>query len=283
MDMEARPFQDKVVIVTGASSGIGKALALRLAGAGALPALAARNAERLEALAAECRHIGGDAVAVPTDVSDEAGCRNLIEQTVQRYGRIDALINNAGFSQGAALADLPDLAVFKQVLAVNLLGVVHCTYHALPHLQATGGRIVNIASLGGKVAVPGNTSYSASKFAVIGFSDALRVELAGAGVSVTVICPYWVVTEFHERFLDAQGHAAGPRGRAMYTDKMMTADRCAQITLDAAWRRRREVLMWPGPLAACLKFLAPGLLDRIVLRTFLRPAIRRAVQAKTDH
>jgi short-subunit dehydrogenase len=180
------------------------------------------------------------------------------------------------------LVDLPDLAVFKQVLAVNLLGVVHCTYHALPHLKTSRGRIVNVSSLGGKVAVPGNTSYCAGKFAVMGFSDALRMELAGAGVSVTVVCPYWVVTEFHERFVDAQGRAIGPRGRAMYTDKMMTADRCAQITLDAAWRRRREVLMWPGPLAVWLKLLAPGLLDRIVLRAFLRPAIRRAAQAKMD-
>ena len=280
--MKAQPFQDKAVIVTGASSGIGKALALQLAGAGALQALAARNADRLEALAAGCRRLGGDAVAVPTDVGDDVACRILIEQTVQRYGRIDALINNAGFGQGAALADLPDLTVFKQVMAVNLLGVVHCTYHALPHLKATAGRIANIASLGGKVALPGNSSYSASKFAVVGFSDALRMELAGAGVSVTVICPYWVVTEFHEHFMDAQGRPAGPRGRAIYTGKTMTADRCAQITLDAAWRRRREVVMWPGPAAAWLKLLAPGLLDRIILRTILRSAIGRAAQAKAD-
>jgi short-subunit dehydrogenase len=205
----------------------------------------------------------------------------LIELTVRRYGRIDTLINNAGFSQGAALADLPDLTVFKQVLAVNLLGVVHCTYHALPHLEATRGRIVNVASLGGKVAVPHNTSYSASKFGVVGFSDALRVELSRAGISVTVICPYMVVTEFHERFLDAQGRPAGRRGRAIYTDKMMTADRCAQIILDAAWRRRREIVMWPGPLAAWLKLLAPGLLDWMVMRTFLRPAMRRVAKAGT--
>lgn len=281
--MKAQPFQDKVVIVTGASSGIGKALALRLAGAGALQALAARNAERLDALAVECRRLGGDVMAVPTDVSDEAGCRNLIEQTVERYGRIDTLINNAGFSQGAALADLPDLTVFKQVLAVNLLGVVQCTYYALPHLKATRGRIANIASLGGKVGVPGNTSYSASKFGVVGFSDALRMEMTRTGVSVTVVCPYWVVTEFHENFLDAQGRPTGPRGRAIYTGKTMTADRCAQITLDATWRRRREVVMWPGPAAAWLKLLAPGLLDRIVLRTILKSAIGRAGQAKADN
>ena len=280
--MKAQPFEDKVVIVTGASSGIGKALTLRLAGAGALQALAARNAERLDALAVECRRLGGDAVALPTDVSDEAGCRNLIEQTVERYGRIDTLINNAGFSQGAALADLPDLTAFKQVLAVNLLGVVQCTYYALPHLKATGGRIANIASLGGKVGVPGNTSYSASKFGVVGFSDALRMEMTRTGVSVTVICPYWVVTEFEEHLLDAQGRPAGPGGRAFYTDTMMTADRCAQITLDATWRRRREVVMWPGPAAAWLKLLAPGLLDRIVLRTFLRMVTRRRTQAKAD-
>jgi len=117
----------------------------------------------------------------------------------------------------------------------------------------------------------------------VGFSDALRMELTRTGVSVTVVCPYWVVTEFHERFVDAQGRPAGPRGRAIYTDKTMTADRCAQITLDAAWRRRREVVMWPGPAAAWLKLLAPGLLDRIVVRTFLRTAVRRMAQAKADN
>ncbi len=272
-------FREKAIIVTGASSGIGRALALRLAAEGAHLALAARCAERLEALAIECRQRGGQGLAIPTDVAEEAQCRRLIEKTCEEYGQIDMLVNDAGMAVGSALADLPDLKLFKQVLDVNFLGAVYCTYYALPHLKGTRGRLVNISSLGGKLAVPFNTSYCASKFAMMGFSDALRMELAEAGVSVTVVCPYWVVTEFHERFLDKDGQPAGPRGRATYTKKMMTADQCAQVILRAARRRQREVVMAQGALAVWLKLIAPGLVDRLTVEAFLAPAQRRVAQA----
>jgi short-subunit dehydrogenase len=273
--MGERTFQGQAVIVTGASSGIGKALALRLADQGACVAVASRNAERLEALAQECRQRGGKAIAVKTDVSDEVQCRALIERTREAYGRLDMLVNNAGIGVGSKFKDLPDLHLFKQVVDVNFYGVVYCTYYALPHLKETLGRIVNISSLGGKLAIPFNSSYNASKFAVHGFSDSLRMELAKSGISVTVICPYWVVTGFHEHFMNKEGKPAGPSGRGIYTKKMMTADQCAQIVLRAAYRRKREVLMWPGPLAVWLKLVAPGLVDKLVVEAFLRPAISR--------
>ena len=163
---------------------------------------------------------------------------------------------------------------------MNFYGAVHCTYDALPYLKETRGRIVNISSLGGMFAIPFNTSYVASKFAMIGFSDSLRMEVKQAGVSVTVICPSLVVTEFHERYLDKNGQPKGPSGRAIYTEHTMTADQCAQIVLRAARRRKRQVVMRPGPLALFLKLIAPGLVDGLTISRFLRPAVKRTLDDK---
>ncbi len=274
--MSLSSFKDQSVIVTGASSGIGRALALRLADQGARVALAARSVDRLETLAQECRQRGGQALVVPTDVADEAQCRTLVERALGEYGRLDMLINNAGFGQVARLDEMPDLHLFRQVLDVNFYGALCCTYYALPHLKQTKGRLVNISSLGGLAALPHNTSYIASKFALEGFSESLRMELLSNGVSVTVISPSWVVTEFHEHYVNKDGQAKGPSGRAIYTDKMMTADGCARITLEAARRRKREVVMGPGRWALLLKAIAPGLLDSLILRVFMRPVIHQA-------
>jgi short-subunit dehydrogenase len=268
-------FREKIVIVTGASSGIGRALALLLADEGAWLALAARNAQRLDSLAVKCQQRGGEAIAIPTDVADESRCKTLIQHTQETYGRIDMVVNNAGMDVVSKLEDLADLHLFKQVIEVNFYGTVYCTYYALPFLEETSGRIVNVSSLGGMLAIPFNTSYVASKFAMIGFSDSLRMELAGAGVSVTVICPSWVVTEFHERYLDKDGRPKGPSGRAIYTEKMMTADQCARIILRAARRRKRQVVMRPGTAGIWLKLIFPGLVDWLTVSKFLRPALKR--------
>ena len=273
-------FRENAVIVTGASSGIGKAISLRLAEEGAWLALAARDAERLDTLTEVCQGRGGKAIAVPTDVADEAQCRTLIQQTQATYGRIDMLVNNAGMDVVSKLADLPDLQLFKRVMDVNFYGAVHCTYHALPHLKETRGRIVNIASLGGILGIAFNTSYVASKFAMIGFSDSLRMEVEPAGVSVTVICPAFVVTEFHERYLDKRGQPKGPSGRKIYTERTMTADQCAQIVLRAARLRKRQVVMRPGTLALWLKLIAPSLVDRLTMLRVRRPKARKARKDK---
>ena len=227
-------FREKTVIITGASAGIGKALALQLADEGAWLSLAARNAQSLDSLAEECEQRGSKAIAIPTDVAEESQCRALIQHTQEMYGRIDMLVNNAGIDVVSKLEDLPNLCLFRRVADVNFYGTVHCAYYALRYLKETRGRIVNISSLGGMLAIPYNTSYVASKFAQIGFSDSLRMEVEQAGVSVTVICPSMVVTEFHERYLDENGQPKGPAGRAIYTDHTMTADQCAQIVLRGA-------------------------------------------------
>ncbi len=279
--MKSNDFRDQVVIITGASSGIGAAMALQLASQGAKIAIAARRAERLEMVADQCRLEGGGVLVVPTDVSDEAQCKALVEVTVATFGRLDMLINNAGMSVVALLRELPDLHLFRQVMDVNFYGALHCTYYALPHLMDARGRIVTISSLGGKSGLPYNTSYTASKYALHGFYDSLRMELAPHGVSVTVICPYWVVTEFHEAYLDKDGVPHGVQGRAIYTQKMMTPERCAEISLKAVQKRQREVLMGPGRLITWLKLIAPGFLDWLSIQLLLK-SIAKRIQARTN-
>ena len=273
-------FREKTVIITGASSGIGKELALRLAKEGAWLALAARNVQRLAVLVGECQRSGSKAIAIPTDVGDESQCRELIIRSYETYGCVDMLVNNAGIDGVSKLEDLPDLRLFKEVVDVNFYGTVYCTYYALPFLKETNGRIVNIASLGGMLAIPFNTSYIASKFAVVGFSDSLRMEVEQAGISVTVICPSLVVTEFHERYMNKNGQPKGPSGRAIYTERTLTADQCARIILRGARLRKRQVVMRPGPLALWLKLITPGLVDRLIISRFLRPAVKRTSDDK---
>ena len=274
-------FQDQSVIITGASSGIGRALALRLADQGAWVTLAARDSSRLEQVAEQCREHGGRALVVPTDVSDEAQCQNLVQRAVAEFGRLDMLINNAGYTATGLLEELPDLKLFQHVMQVNFYGQVYCTYYALSHLKETKGRLVSVSSLGGKMAIPYNTPYCSSKYGLHGFYDALRIELAPKQVSVTVICPWWVATEFHERSVDQHGMPRGEKAQGIYNDKTMTADQCARVVLNSAWKRKREVLMGPGPLGVWLKLISPDLVDWLVFKVFLEPASRRVRDARS--
>ncbi len=263
------------MIITGASSGIGAALARQLAAEGAKVALAARRVELLEQVAGECRKLGGEALVVPCDVSDEAQCKALVEAAADAFGRVDMLVANAGLAVTALLEDFPDLHLFKQVMDVNFYGAVYCTYHALPHLKRSHGRILAVSSLGGIAPLPYNSPYIASKYAMHGFYDTLRMEVRPHGVSVTVGCPYWVVTGFHEAQMDKDGVPRGARGREFYTERMMTSERCATILLKAAQHRKRQVLMGPGHLAAWMRLLAPGLLDWATVKVVLEPVRRR--------
>jgi short-subunit dehydrogenase len=262
------PFKDHVVVITGASSGIGEALAGELADQGARLALAARRVDKLNALAAACEQRGAKALVLPTDVSDEGQCKHLIERTVAAYGRIDMLVNNAGFTVRAALGELPDLTPFKEVMGVNFMGSVYCTYWALPYLKQTRGRIVGVSSLGGKVPLALHAAYAASKCAMAGFFDTLRVELADAGVSVTVVYPDIVVTEFAANIRGTNGQRAGEEAaKAFYTDTMMRADTCARIILRAAARRKRQVITSiRGKLGQWVMLIAPGIVDSFMVK-----------------
>jgi short-subunit dehydrogenase len=260
-------FKDKVVIITGASSGIGKELALLCAEQGALLALASRDTEELELVATECRNRGGKALVVPTDVAHEDQCKTLIEKTVAEYERIDMLVNNAGYGSAGHLDVLPDLERFKNVLDVNFRGSVYCTYYALPYLKKTQGRIVGISSVLGKVAAWGGTAYCSSKFAMAGFFDALRIELRPTGVSVTMIYPGYVATHFAGNVVRPDGTKMGDRGMRLYTKRVMTAEKAAGIILNAAEKRKREkVLTALGKFAVVINKFFPKLIDRMSLK-----------------
>jgi len=265
--MSSNSFENNVIILTGASSGIGLELALQLAVQKAWLVLASRNAKKLEELAKICIERGGRAIVVPTDVANEEQCQQLIEKTVAEYGRIDTLINNAGYSIGGRFGDHSDLDSFRSVMDVNLMGSVYCTFYALPYLKKNGGRIVGVSSILGKAAVWGHPAYSASKFAMWGFFDNLRLELAGSAVTVTMIYPGMTATDFAGNVVQPDGSSLGEEGRKIYNEKTMTASECARHIIKATARRKREiVLTGQGKLAVFMNRFFPKLLDRIAVR-----------------
>jgi short-subunit dehydrogenase len=251
-----------VVVVTGASQGIGKALCLELAGQRPRLVLAARDGTALEAVAAECRARGAETLVVPTDVSDEASCRALVERSVERFSAVDVLVNNAGIGMLARFEDVTDLSLYERLMRVNYLGSVYPTFYALPHLKRSRGQIVAVSSLVGLTGVPMRTAYAATKHAQIGFFDSLRVELQGTGVSVTVIAPHFVRSEIRRR-------SPGPDGRTVESSPVreadvMSAEECARRMVRAMERRQRMLVMsFKGKLGRWIKLVAPGLVDRM--------------------
>lgn len=267
-EQPANPFHEKAIIITGASSGIGKALALQLAAQGAWLVLASRDAKRLQVVATDCEAQGGLAQVVATDVSVEAECKNLIQQTVAAYGKLDGLVNNAGLTMVANFADVNDLNMMQKIMAVNYYGSVYCTHYALPYLKKTKGLLVGVASLTGKTGVPTRTFYSASKHALAGFFDSLRIELMDTEVDVTMIYPGLVATEVRERALGADGQ---PLQKSYLSEKgIMRAETCAEIIIKAMTKRQREVVMTGrGKLSMWLKLIAPQVVDNIARKTIM--------------
>jgi short-subunit dehydrogenase len=253
------------IILTGASEGIGRALALALAAQGARVALAARDATRLEELARECRARGGEALVVPTDVANEVDCGWLVETTLQNFGGIDIVIHNAGITMWSRFDAVADLEIFERLMQVNYLAPVRITSLALPHLKQSKGLLVAVASLAGLTGVPERSGYSASKHALIGFFDSLRIELRGSGVDVTVVAPDFVVSEIHKRAIGPDGEPLGTS--PMQVAKIMTADDCARGIVRAIEKRQRLVVMSArGKLGRWLKLVAPSTIDRIAER-----------------
>jgi NAD(P)-dependent dehydrogenase (short-subunit alcohol dehydrogenase family) len=261
-------FNERSVIITGASTGIGRALAVALAARGARVALAARDAAALEETAALCRAASAEAqaIVVPTDVADPESCRRLVESTVAAFGGIDVLVNNAGISMWARFEDVTDLSIFERMIRVNYLGALYCTHYALPHLRARRGLLVAVSSLTGKTGVPTRSGYAASKHAMQGFFDSLRVELRGSGVDVLVVSPGFVATDIRARAFGPDGKplAASPREESQGT---MPLEECVAQIVRAMERRDRELVMTAqARVGMWLKLIAPGLVDRIAAR-----------------
>ncbi|MBN2614927.1 MAG: SDR family oxidoreductase [Bacteroidales bacterium] len=258
-------YQDKTVVITGASSGIGKELALQLAKKGARLSLAARNKKKLEEVAQLCRQYTTYVLAVPTDVAHQDQCKNLIEETVRAFEGIDILVNNAGITMWAYFEEVRDMKILEDIMQVNYFGSVYCTHYALPYLKESKGQLVGVSSLTGKTGVPTRSGYGASKHAMAGFFDTLRVELKETGVSVTMIYPGFVSTEVRERAMGSDGK---PLGKSPVKEgKVMTVEKCVDIMIPAIARQKREVVMtFRGKAGLWLKLIAPGLVDKIALK-----------------
>lgn len=262
-------LKDKVVIITGASSGIGKALAIELAQRGANLVLAARQYVTLCEIARDLQNQHNiKTVAVQCDVAVEEDCAALIKQAVLTFGKIDVLVNNAGISMRALFKDL-DLKVMKNLMDVNFWGTVYCTKHALPGITKTSGSIVAVSSIAGYKGLPGRSGYSASKFALNGFMDALRVENLKTGVHVMVVSPGFTASNIRNTALDKNGIQQGES--TLQEDKMMTAEQVAVIIADGIENRERTVVMtFQGKLTVFLSKFLPAFLDKQVFKVFAR-------------
>jgi NAD(P)-dependent dehydrogenase (short-subunit alcohol dehydrogenase family) len=262
-----QPFHHKVVLITGGSSGIGRATALRLAGLGAQLVLAARSLETLDEVVSEVRQLGSEALAVPTDVTDADQCRRAVEAAVRHFGALDLLICSAGVSMRAAFAD-SDLTAMEQVIRVNFFGTLYATHHALPHVRRARGSLVAISSLVGKRGVPTYAAYGASKFAVQGLYESLRLELAPEGVHVGVVSPGHVDTPLRDRVLGPDGHPWDNPPPPPF--RVWPVEKCVDRVVELIVKRRPEALL-PGivrPLLALEQTVGSWLGDWFISRRF---------------
>ncbi len=254
-------FKDKVAVITGASSGIGLALAREFAAQGAAVVLGARTEDKLREVAKEIESRGGRAVFAATDVTKEADCECLIETGVKAFGKIDILICNAGISMRALFDDV-DLNVLHRLMDVNFWGTVNCVKYALPHIRQNRGSIVGVSSVAGIHGLPGRTGYSASKYAMQGFLDTVRVENLKKGVHVMVAAPGFTASNVRFSALTADGTPQG--GTPRDEGKMMTAEEVARRIVRGIARRKRTLLMeFQGRATSFIKKFSPALLDRL--------------------
>lgn len=262
-------LQDKVIIVTGASSGIGLASARQFGSEGAKVVMAARSYDRLLELAPSVAP-PERVLCVRCDVSQEADCRALVEAAVERFGRIDVLVNNAGLSMRAMFKDL-DLSVIHKLMDVNFWGTVHCTKFALPYLLETKGTVVGVISVAGFSALPARTGYSASKYAVRGFLDTIRMEHLKDGLNVLVFAPGYTSSNVRKAALTADG---SPQGETPLEEgKLMSAEQCAERLSRAIRRRRSQVVLSPlGRVTVFAHGLVPRLLDKWTYKFVAREA-----------
>ncbi len=255
-------MKNKVVLITGASSGIGRALAFEFGKHGAKLAIAARNPVHLEetVLALKNQHI--DVIATVADVSLEADCKRFVDEAVAQYGQIDVLINNAGISMRALFKDL-DLKVIRQLMDINFWGTVYCTKYALPYLLQTQGSVVGIVSIAGHIGLPARSGYSASKFAMRGFLDTLRIENLKTGLHVMVVAPGFTSSNIRKSALRFDGSQQNETPRD--ESKMMPPETVAKKIYRGVVKRKRSQIFTfvEGKLAVFLSKWMPALLDRL--------------------
>ncbi len=259
-----RDFNEKVVFITGAGGGLGRAFAKYFALAGAKLALADLDASALAGLCEELKRAGAESIALELDVSDEAACQKAVAATVEHFGQLDVLINNAGITCRCAFDDTQS-ATFRKVMDVNLFGAMYCTAAALPHIKAGRGVIIAISSIAGISPVLGRSAYSASKHALHGLFDTLRTELFEHGVGVTIVCPGFTATGIGTNALDGDGsrtkHPQSTVGKAATPDSV-----AASVFRAASRDQRLLVLSSVGRMTHLMMKFCPGLYERLMAR-----------------
>lgn len=260
-------YKDKVIIVTGASSGIGLASVTRFASLGAKVVLAARSLDKLEKIAEQLsnsQQSTANVLCVKTDVTKEEDCKNLIEQTVSYFGKIDVLVNNAGISMRAVFKDM-DLKVMRALMDTNFWGTVYCTKYALPYLLETKGSVVGVISTAGYVGLPARTAYSASKFAVRGFLETLRIEHLYDDLHVMIFAPGFTTSNIRNVALSADGTPQGETPRN--ENRMMSAERVARIMARGIYKRKTHMVLTPmGKAALFASRQLPRVTDKMEYR-----------------
>lgn len=259
--MKKNHLKGKIVLVTGASSGIGRACALEFAVRGAKVVLGARSVEELNGVVADITQNGGDAAACFLDVADQQSCKAFVDFAISKYGRVDVLINNAGVSMRAIFEDV-ELDVLKRLMDVNFWGTVYCTKYALPSLLQNQGSVVGVSSIAGFMGLPGRTGYSSSKFAMHGFLETLRVENQKRGLHVMIAAPGFTASNVRLNALNEAGAKQGETPRD--EGKMMTSEEVARRIANGVVNRNRTLVMTlMGKVTVFLKRIAPKLLDKL--------------------
>ena len=259
-------LKDKVVLITGGTDGIGKALVNVMISKGAKVATCGRKQDKLYNL--QVQYSGKPLHTVVADVSNEQDCKNFIDSAIKTFGQIDILINNAGISMRALVKDT-DLSTIKKVMDVNFWGTVCCTKFALDSIIKNKGTIVGVSSIAGYRGLPGRSGYCASKHAVNGWLEALRTELLDSGVNVMWVCPGFTTSNIRNAALNKE---AKPQGESpMDESKMMSADECAQHIAKAIEKRKRTlVLTYTGKQTVFINKFFPKLADKLVRNHFYK-------------
>ncbi len=262
-------FKNKVVVVTGGSDGIGKALVDELIGQGAKVATCGRNQDKLYDL--QIRHSGKFLHTYVADVSNQNDCKNFIDSTIQFFGGIDVLINNAGISMRALLKDA-EVEVLKKVMDTNFFGTVYCTKFALDSIVDRKGSIVGVSSIAGFRGLPGRSGYSASKFAVNGFLEAIRTEMTDSGVNVLWVCPGFTTSNIRNAALNSKGKSQGES--PIDEGKLMSSAECASHILRAVEKRKRTlVLTFTGKRTVFMNKFFPRWADKLVKKFFFKDGV----------
>ncbi|MCB0515984.1 MAG: SDR family oxidoreductase [Chitinophagales bacterium] len=257
-------FKNKVAIVTGASSGIGEAIAVALSEQGCKVVIAARSEAKLQLVAAKIETLGNEVLSVVTDVSQQADCENLVQKTIANFGKIDIVVANAGISMRALFKDV-DTRVLENLMQVNFWGVVYCFKAAFPYILASQGHLVAISSIAGVRGLPARTAYSASKGALNLFMESLRTENLYTGVKVNLVCPGYTASNIRKTALNADG--AAQEDSPLDESKLMSSEAVAQHTLRAIAKNKKTVyLTGMGKLTVFLQKCFPKMMDKMVYK-----------------